>query len=225
MARAKRPKRLGGSGTPGFEISIKPRNKYQEKALTAIRQNDITFLVGPAGSGKTRLAVVSALQETFSKKQFSRIIFTRPCVEAHGESLGWLPGDFNEKISPYMFPIMDMLLDFFTEDLIEKYNREGTFCTLPLAYQRGMSFNRSFVILDEAQNTVPEQVLMFLTRLGEDAKMVITGDPGQSDLSRGNGLVDAVTRLKGVDGIEFVDMPKSSIVRNPLVSKILDRYA
>ena len=172
----------------------------------------------------TKLAVVSGLRE-FVMGKYKKMIFTRPCVEANHENLGFLPGDLNEKISPYMYPIFDFLSDYLDAQQIEDYMKEEKIKTFPLAFMRGCTFRNSFVILDEAQNTSPEQVRMFLTRIGENCKVVITGDPLQTDVRGKNGLVDACDRLEGVKGLSIVKFTREDIVRNPIIAEIEDRYS
>ena len=156
--------------------------------------------------------------------KYDKMIFTRPCVEANGENLGFLPGDLNEKIHPYMFPIFDFLSDHLSLKQIEWHIKAGSIMTLPLAFQRGVTFCNSFVLLDEGQNTTPEQIRMFLTRIGKNCKVVITGDPLQTDIKNKNGLVDACERLEGIKDIGIVVMSKEDIMRNPIVAEIEERY-
>jgi len=204
-------------------ISITAKSENQKLLLKSIKENLITIVAGPPGSGKTRIAVVSGLRE-FVMGKYDRMIFTRPCVEANHENLGFLPGDLNEKIYPYMYPIFDFLEDFLNIKQIEEYIKSGAIRTFPLAFMRGTTFRNSFVLLDECQNTNPEQVRMFLTRIGENCKVVITGDPHQTDIKGKNGLVDACERLEGISGLNIVRFTKEDIVRNPIVTAIEDRY-
>ncbi len=204
-------------------IIISARGSNQKKLLKSIKENLITIVSGYPGSGKTLLSVVSGLRE-FMMGNYEKMIFTRPCVEANGESLGFLPGDLNEKIHPYMIPIFDFLSDYLTPQEIESLINCGKIITLPLAFQRGCTFKDSFVILDEGQNTRPEQVRMFLTRIGDNCKVVITGDPYQSDIKGKNGLVDAIERLDGVNNLGIVYFGKEDILRNPIVAEIEERY-
>ncbi len=205
-------------------IIITAKTENQKELLRSINENDVTIVYGPAGSGKSLLAVVSGLKD-FAQGKYEKMIFTRPCVEANGENLGFLPGDLNEKISPYMLPIMDFLSDYLQPSKIEALMKEGAFVTIPLAFQRGCTFRNAFVLLDEAQNTIPEQIRMFLTRMGENCKVVINGDPRQSDIRRKNGLVDAIERLQGVKNLGIVELTKEDIVRSPMVEEIEERYA
>ena len=205
-------------------IEVVARGKNQKLLLKSIKENLVTIAAGPPGCGKTMLAVVSGLRE-FIMGKYDKMIFTRPCVEANGENLGFLPGDLNEKIHPYMYPIFDFLSDYLTPKQIEGYIKEETIMTLPLAFQRGITFRNSFVLLDEGQNTTPEQIRMFLTRIGENCKVVITGDPLQTDIKSKNGLVDACERLDGVNDLGIVKLLPCDIVRNPIVAEIEKRYS
>jgi phosphate starvation-inducible protein PhoH and related proteins len=205
-------------------ITVTARGENQKALLKSIKENLITIAAGPPGSGKTMLSVVSGLKGFIAEK-YDRMIFTRPCVEANGENLGFLPGDLNEKIHPYMYPIFDFLSDYLTIKQIETYVKNQCFLTLPLAFQRGMTFRDAFVLLDEAQNTTPEQVRMFLTRIGENCKVVITGDPLQTDIKSKNGLVDACERLRGIDSLGIIQLSHEDIVRNPIVRQIEERYS
>ena len=196
----------------------------QKKYLDAIRQHDVTFGVGPAGTGKTYLAVAMALTELREGK-VSRIILTRPAVEA-GEALGFLPGDLYEKILPYLRPLHDALHDMLPAEEIEKHTERRVIEIAPLAYMRGRTLNHAFIILDEAQNSTTEQMFMFLTRLGINSKAVITGDETQIDLPphKHSGLLEAHRVLKRTEGIAIVEFTKRDIVRHPLVQRIIAAY-
>jgi len=203
---------------------INPRTKGQREYVEAIRNHDIVFGVGPAGTGKTYLAMASAV-EALKKQEVRRIILTRPAIEA-GESLGFLPGDMYEKISPYLRPLYDALYDMMDAERIEKYLETGIIEVAPLAYMRGRTLNDAFIILDEAQNCTAEQMKMFLTRLGFDSKAVITGDMTQSDLPDGKpiGLLQAQEILKDIEGINFIYLTGQDVVRHALVQSIIEAY-
>ncbi len=203
---------------------VKPKTLGQKKYCTAIKKNTITFGVGPAGTGKTYLAVALAVN-AFRAREINRIILTRPAVEA-GEKLGFLPGDLQSKVDPYLRPLYDALFDMLGAETYQKYVERGNIEVAPLAYMRGRTLDDSFIILDEAQNTTPEQMKMFLTRLGFGSKMVITGDITQIDLPGGmrSGLKDAVRILRNIDGIEAVYFNASDVVRNRLVQDIIKAY-
>jgi phosphate starvation-inducible PhoH-like protein len=196
----------------------------QKKYLDAIREHDITFGVGPAGTGKTYLAVAMALAALRDGK-VTRIILTRPAVEA-GEALGFLPGDLYEKITPYLRPLHDALHDMLPTEEIQKHTERGTIEIAPLAYMRGRTLNNAFIILDEAQNSTTEQMLMFLTRLGHGSKAVITGDETQIDLPphKSSGLLEAHRALKNTEGISIIEFSKRDVVRHPLVQRIITAY-
>jgi phosphate starvation-inducible PhoH-like protein len=196
----------------------------QKKYLDAIRRHDITFGVGPAGTGKTYLAVAMALT-SLREGKVSRIILTRPAVEA-GEALGFLPGDLYEKITPYLRPLHDALHDMLPGEEIQKHTERGTIEIAPLAYMRGRTLNNAFIILDEAQNSTTEQMLMFLTRLGHGSKAVITGDETQIDLPphKNSGLLEAHRALKNTEGIAIIELGKRDVVRHPLVQRIISAY-
>jgi len=203
---------------------IAPKTHGQQQYVEAIRGNDICFGIGPAGTGKTYLAMamaVSALQE----ERVSRIILARPAVEA-GESLGFLPGTFEEKVSPYLRPLYDALYDMMPVDEIQRQMERGVIEIAPLAFMRGRTLNHSFVILDEAQNATAEQMFMFLTRLGFDSKCVVTGDITQVDLPthKRSGLIEVQDVLRGVDGIAFIYLTDKDVVRHELVQQIIKRY-
>ncbi|MGH7975374.1 MAG: PhoH family protein [Limisphaerales bacterium] len=205
---------------PGVTAKTVGRKKY----LDAIRKHDVTFGVGPAGTGKTYLAVAMALS-ALREGKVSRIILTRPAVEA-GEALGFLPGDLYEKITPYLRPLHDALHDMLPAEEIAKHMERATIEIAPLAYMRGRTLNNAFIILDEAQNSTTEQMLMFLTRLGHGSKAVITGDETQIDLPphKHSGLVEAHHALKNVEGIAVIEFSKRDVVRHPLVQKIITAY-
>ena len=196
----------------------------QKKYVEAIRKHDITFGIGPAGTGKTYLAVAMALS-ALRKGEISRIILTRPAVEA-GEALGFLPGDLYEKIMPYLRPLHDALQDMMPADEIQKHTERNTIEIAPLAYMRGRTLNNAFIILDEAQNSTAEQMLMFLTRLGHGSKAVITGDETQIDLPphKQSGLLEAHRALRHVEGIAVIEFGKRDVVRHPLVQRIIAAY-
>ena len=203
---------------------VRARTAGQEVYLAAMEQNDVVFAVGPAGTGKTYLAVAQAV-EAMRRGLVRRLVLVRPAVEA-GEKLGFLPGDYQQKIDPYLRPMYDALQDLLDPRTRVRWLESEVVEVCPLAYMRGRTLNRAFVILDEAQNTTVTQMLMFLTRLGEGSRMVITGDPSQVDLP-GNvtsGLGDAVRRLQGVDGISFVQLGSGDVVRHPVVSRIVNAY-
>ena len=204
--------------------TVLPKTTGQKKYVEAIRTHDITLGIGPAGTGKTYLAMamaVSALREG----AVTRIILTRPAVEA-GEALGFLPGDLHEKLTPYLRPLYDALHDMLPGEEIEKHMERGVIEVAPLAYMRGRTLNNAFIVLDEAQNTTPEQMLMFLTRLGFNSKAVVTGDPTQTDLPghKTSGLREAVKVLHQVDGIAICEFTKRDIVRHALVQRIIVAY-
>ncbi|MBU0502928.1 MAG: PhoH family protein [Candidatus Omnitrophota bacterium] len=203
---------------------IEPKTKGQREYVEAIKKHDIVFGIGPAGTGKTYLAMSCAV-EALKNQEVRRIILTRPAIEA-GESLGFLPGDIYEKISPYLRPLYDALYDMMDAERIEKYIETGIIEVAPLAYMRGRTLNDAFIILDEAQNSTPEQMKMFLTRLGFDSKVVITGDITQSDLPGGRpiGLLQAQQILKDIEGIKIVKFSGSDVVRHELVQKIIEAY-
>ncbi len=191
--------------------------------MAAMKRNDLVFGIGPAGTGKTYLAVVKAVHAL--KTDISKIILTRPAVEA-GESLGFLPGDLKEKVDPYLRPLYDALHDVLGADHTERLMERGIIEIAPLAYMRGRTLDDAYVILDEAQNTTPAQMKMFLTRLGFGSKMIITGDVSQIDLPKGvkSGLAVAKEMLRGIDGISMIELDQTDVVRHPLVAKIIEAY-
>lgn len=203
---------------------IKPKTLGQKKYIDKIKNNTIVIGVGPAGTGKTYLAVAMAVS-AFRAKQVNRIILTRPAVEA-GEKLGFLPGDLQQKVDPYLRPLYDALFDMLGAENFQKYQERGNIEVAPLAYMRGRTLDDSFIILDEAQNTTPEQMKMFLTRLGFGSKIVVTGDITQIDLPDGkkSGLVEVIKILKNVDDIETVKFSEKDVVRHKLVQDIIKAY-
>jgi phosphate starvation-inducible PhoH-like protein len=204
--------------------SVGPRGVAQKRYVDAIRTHDLTFGIGPAGTGKTYLAMACAVA-AFMARQVKRIVLTRPAVEA-GEKLGFLPGDLAEKVNPYLRPLYDALDDMLDVDKAQGLIARGHIEVAPLAFMRGRTLNDAFVILDEAQNTTSEQMRMFLTRLGYHSKAVVTGDVTQVDLPDGrtSGLAEARELLDGVEGISFCHFTEVDVVRHPLVQKIIVRY-
>ena len=204
--------------------SIKAKNAGQKEYIKMVRQNDLVFAIGPAGTGKTYLAVAFAAA-ALKRKEVQKIVLTRPAVEA-GESLGFLPGDFREKIDPYLRPLYDALEEMISADKLKTYLERGTIEIIPLAYMRGRTLNNSYVILDEAQNSSAVQMKMFLTRLGSNSKAIVTGDVTQIDLptKKSSGLVQIQDILKSVKGVGFTYFEKSDVVRHKLVRDIIDAY-
>ena len=203
---------------------VSPKTRNQKAYTDAIREHQVVFGIGPAGTGKTYLAVALAV-DALNKGEVNRIILTRPAVEA-GESLGFLPGDVMAKVDPYFRPLYDALYEMVDPTKFQSYLERGIIEIAPLAFMRGRTLNDAFVILDEAQNTTPQQMKMFLTRLGFGSKMVVTGDTTQVDLPKGktSGLEDAYGKLTGVDGVSFVHLKRDDIVRSDLVMRIVDAY-
>ena len=204
--------------------TIVPKTLGQKLYLQSIQTHSLVFGIGPAGTGKTYLAMAAAISALL-KNEVERIILTRPAVEA-GETLGFLPGDLREKILPYLRPLYDAMGDMLDPEDITRLTEKGIIEIAPLAYMRGRTLSRSFIVLDEAQNTTPEQMMMFLTRLGEDSKMVVTGDITQIDLPRSkqSGLLEVQRILRDVPGIEFHQFSGADVVRHPLVLKIIEAY-
>jgi len=204
--------------------SIKPKTFGQKRYIDSLRKHDVVFGIGPAGTGKTYLAMAMAVQ-AFKNREVNRIILTRPAVEA-GENLGFLPGDLQEKVDPYLRPIYDALFEILGVDTYLKFFEKGLIEVAPLAYMRGRTLDSAYVILDEAQNTTNEQMKMFLTRLGFGSKAIITGDITQIDLIRGkeSGLKTVMGILKDVKGIDFINLTSADIVRHPLVQRIINAY-
>jgi phosphate starvation-inducible protein PhoH and related proteins len=221
----------GGAGGPHQDLAVRterrtvaPRSPNQARYLRTMERHDLTFALGPAGTGKTYLAVAQAVT-LLKQRRVDRLVLSRPAVEA-GERLGFLPGDLKEKVDPYMRPLYDSLQDMLPEGKLQQKIESGQIEIAPLAYMRGRTLSNAFVILDEAQNATPSQMKMFLTRLGENSRMVVTGDPSQSDLPHGtpSGLVDAVAKLEGLPEIGFVRFDKLDVVRHPLVGQIIQAY-
>jgi phosphate starvation-inducible PhoH-like protein len=212
------------SGLSALKKLIKPKSPGQQEYLEAMQEHDLVIAIGPAGTGKTYLAVAAAVA-ALNQRQVERVILCRPAVEA-GESLGFLPGDFKEKIDPYMRPLYDALYDMMSPEKVNRFLANDVIEIVPLAYMRGRTLNNSFVILDEAQNATKTQMKMFLTRLGFNSKAVITGDVTQIDLARSDssGLIDAKNILQGVEGIRFVDLGEKDVVRHRLVHRIILAY-
>jgi len=206
------------------KANITPKTVGQKRYLEAIRNHDVTLGVGPAGTGKTYLAMAMAVWHLREQK-VNRIILTRPAVEA-GEALGFLPGDLQEKLAPYLRPLHDALMDMLPAEEIQRHMERGTIEIAPLAYMRGRTLNNAFIILDEAQNCTMEQMFMFLTRLGHNSKTVVTGDPTQIDLpkSKPSGLLEARLALKHVEGVAVVEFQRRDVVRHPLVQRIIHAY-
>ena len=203
--------------------TVRPKTSGQKRYVDAIRENVITFGIGPAGTGKSWLAVAMAVQ-ALQAKQVTRIILTRPAVEA-GERLGFLPGDLMAKVDPYLRPLWDALFDMVEPDGAQRLLERGTVEVAPLAFMRGRTLNSSFIILDEAQNTTPEQMKMFLTRIGFGSKAVVTGDVTQVDVPNGrSGLVGLEPILSGIDGLAFVRLTNRDVVRHKIVQDIVDAY-
>jgi phosphate starvation-inducible PhoH-like protein len=214
----------GKQRSAGVKRTVQPRSINQRKYVEAIEQNDMVFGVGPAGTGKTYLAVAMAVAAINAKK-VSRIVLVRPAVEA-GEKLGFLPGSLQEKVDPYLRPLYDALYDLLEADKVDKMLERNVIEVAPLAFMRGRTLNDAFIIMDEAQNTTIEQMKMFLTRMGANSKAVITGDITQIDLPnpRKSGLVDAINVLDGVEGIHFCHFVDSDVVRHALVQRIVRAY-
>ncbi len=208
--------RLGGQ--------IRPKTPGQAKYIEAIRDNDLVFAVGPAGSGKTYLAVAMAI-EALKQQQVRKVVLVRPAVEA-GESLGYLPGDMQAKINPYLRPLLDAIHEMVGYDQVQRLIAQDVIEVIPLAYMRGRTLNQSFIILDEAQNSTISQMKMFLTRMGNDSKIVVSGDATQTDLPRSqtSGLSDGLKRLGKIDGVQVVRLTQADIVRHRLVQKIVEAY-
>jgi phosphate starvation-inducible protein PhoH and related proteins len=205
------------------KITLSAKTDEQREVIKSIKNNEITFIHGCPGSGKSHLAVVYGLKELLACR-YKQLIFTRPCKESMGEKLGSLPGDSDDKIAPYMMPLFEILKQYISQKEIDKYVNEGLIRMIPLAYYRGITFNNSFIVADEFQNTIPEQMRLFLTRFGKNSKIVITGDVRQSDIGRENGMADAMNRLQDIKGIAFNELTSKSIVRHPIISDIEDRY-
>lgn len=214
------------------EIIVTPRGKKifpktngQHRYIQAIKANDLVFGIGPAGTGKTYLAVAMAVK-ALKEKQIAKIILTRPAIEA-GERLGFLPGDLQDKVDPYLRPLYDALLEFLGIDVYQKYMEKGIIEVAPLAYMRGRTLNDAYIILDEAQNTTPEQMKMFLTRFGFGSKAIVTGDITQIDLPKEtkSGLRQVVGILRGIEGIDIITLDETDIIRHKLVADIVKAYA
>ena len=223
--------RHGGSELPATLLrthrgrEVRPRTAGQRAFVQAIESRTLTIGIGPAGTGKTYLAIVMAVR-ALKNRDVARVVLSRPAVEA-GEKLGFLPGDLREKVDPYMRPLFDALNELLDESIVNKHIDRGTLEVAPLAYMRGRTLSDAFVILDEAQNATSDQLKMFLTRLGSGSKMVVTGDVTQIDLPHGDrsGLRDAADRLKAIGDVGVVELDETDVVRHPLVAKIIRAYA
>ncbi|HUT90136.1 MAG TPA: PhoH family protein [Thermoguttaceae bacterium] len=230
VVRALAEVRLGRSysATQPLEVytgrQIRPRSPGQAKYVEAMRHSDLVFCTGPAGTGKTYLAVAMAVT-SLKADRVRKIVLVRPAVEA-GESLGFLPGDMQAKINPYLRPLLDALREMMEHEMIRRYTDEDLIEVIPLAYMRGRTLNEAFVILDEGQNTTVSQMKMFLTRMGHGSKIVVCGDTTQVDLppQTRSGMIDGVARLRGIEGIGAVELARADIVRHPLVQAIVDAY-
>ena len=209
-------------GTRGF--TIKPKTINQQKLVYAVKENDLVFALGPAGTGKTYISVALAVK-ALKNKQVKKIIITRPAVEA-GETLGFLPGDLKEKLDPYLRPIYDALFDMVPSEKLRYYMENNIIEIAPLAYMRGRTLNNAFILLDEAQNTTPMQIKMFLTRMGPNSKVIVTGDTSQIDLPKKqkSGLIESTKILKDVKGIGFVELSGKDVVRHKIVKDIIAAY-
>lgn len=205
-------------------IVVKPKGTNQIKLVKAVSNNDLVFALGPAGTGKTYISVAMAVR-ALKNKEVKKIVITRPAVEA-GENLGFLPGDLQEKIAPYLKPVYDALEDMLPPEKLRYYQENGIIEIAPLAYMRGRTLHHAFILLDEAQNTTPMQIKMFLTRMGPYSKVIVTGDQSQVDLPRNqkSGLAEALTVLRGVKGIGFVELQSKDVIRHKIVKRIIDAY-
>lgn len=225
MPKIKRQK--ASSGTPiNHKINVSPSalNDEQKVVLKAMSENQITLIHGPAGTGKSWMATLFAFDQ-FIKGRFDKIIFTRPCVEAYGENLGFLPGSYEEKMAPYLMPLFSILEEKLVPAFVQELIKSKQIMTIPFAFLRGLTFKNSIVVADECQNTSPEQMRLFLTRVGEGSKAIITGDLRQTDIRGNNGLKDAVIRLEGVKNLAVCELSQKSIVRSEIVAAIEERYA
>lgn len=227
IVRGEAPKEVNAEGVIIYGQNgrpIAPRNANQSRMVRSFSENDLTFALGPAGTGKTYIAIALAVR-VLKNKECRRIILSRPAVEA-GEKLGFLPGDMKDKIDPYLQPLYDALEDMIPQQKLKEYMEADTIQIAPLAFMRGRTLNDAVIILDEAQNTTRHQMKMFLTRLGMNGKMIITGDTTQIDLPRTvqSGLLQALRILRGVKGIGVIEYEKKDIVRHPLVQRIVDAY-
>lgn len=221
---AERASKVGAIDVYSRGAAIKPKTEGQKRYIDGIFENDLTFCVGPAGTGKTYLAVAAAAS-LLKHGQAKRLVLARPAVEA-GERLGFLPGDLQAKVNPYLRPLFDALHDMMDFEQVKRFMANDVIEVIPLAFMRGRTLNDSVIILDEAQNCTAAQMLMFLTRLGNNSKMVVTGDPSQVDLppKETSGLLDAMRRLRGIKGIAMVELERGDIVRHRLVQNIVNAY-
>ena len=204
-------------------FNIVPKSEEQKSFIQSIEENQITIVYGKAGTGKTMISTMWGFN-AFAGGKYEILVFTRPCVEANGEKLGHLPGDVLSKISVYMTPIMDILETGVEKEYIDRLVKANDIKQVPFAFLRGISFHQSFILADEVENATKEQIRLLITRIGNNSKMVLTGDPYQSDIGYNNGLVDAIDRLKGIKGIGIVELTKLSIFRNPIIAEVENRY-
>ena len=223
MSKKNNNKEISENGKTFKKIILSAKTDEQREVIKSIKNNEITFIHGCPGTGKSHIATIYGLKELLSCR-YKQLIFTRPCKESNGEKLGSLPGDPDDKIAPYMMPLFEILKQYISQKEINNYISEGIIRTIPLAYYRGITFNNSFIVADEFQNTIPEQMRLFLTRFGRNSKIVITGDIRQSDIGETNGMADAMNRLQGIKGIAFNELSEQSIVRNPIIGDIEARY-
>ncbi len=223
--RSADPSSIGGLDVFLASNPVSPRGEGQQRYVKAILENDLTICLGPAGTGKTYLAVAVSVS-LLKQHRIKRIVLARPAVEA-GEKLGYLPGDLQAKVNPYLRPLWDAMHDMVPHDQVRRFLQNDVLEVIPLAFMRGRTLNHSAIILDEAQNCTISQMLMFLTRMGENGKMIVTGDDSQSDLPGGSpvGFSDAIKRLEGVPGVGTVRLDKSDIVRHPLVQRVVEAYS
>jgi phosphate starvation-inducible PhoH-like protein len=206
------------------KIKLNSKTDEQKEALKSIRDNQITILYGLAGTGKTHISAMWGLSQLILGK-YKQLVLTRPCIEAYGEHVGFLPGTADDKIAPYMLPLFEIFHNVIDQNMINTLIQANIIRTIPLAYQRGLTYHETIIIADEMENAIPQQVRLLLTRIGRKSKMIITGDTDQSDLIGTNGLEDAILKLKEISDIGIVKLTESSIIRNPIIAKIEAVYS